>query len=127
MIEILRETGLMSENFVGTCFYKWFIAGDGAGRKFLGTVRGVWWESEKEVFFARVEYEHGDAEDITLAELAKLVNERTVHERSHEGLDDDFEWEWKKQHLFVDSNNFVFGKICPVQKSDCWTTRFDYT
>ena len=79
MIENLRETGLMNEKIVGTCFYKWFIAEDGAGRKFLGTVREVWCESEKEVFFARVEYEDGDAEDITLAELAKLVNERTFH------------------------------------------------
>ena len=30
-----------------------------------------------------------------------------VCEQKYETADDDFNWEWKKQYLFVDSNNFA--------------------
>ena len=80
----------MRNIYVGTCFYRWFVADDGDGWKFLGTIKEVWWSTDVQKFYANVVYEDGDKEDIPV-----------------ENLDTVLEKEETKPVLCVDSNNFA--------------------
>ena len=76
-----RETGLMHERFVGVTFEKAF----GELGVFSGVVQEVW-RHDNGTYQARVFYtEDGDAEDITIEELVKLLEEeKQRHEESVE-------------------------------------------
>ena len=89
-VQIKDEEMLLHEKYVGTCFYRWFFADDGDGRKFLGTIKKVWWSTDVQKFYANVVYEDGDKEDIPV-----------------ENLDTVLEEEETKPVLCVDSNNFA--------------------
>ena len=56
----------------GVMYLKYFMSSDGVGRKFLGTVQSVWWCNNQH-FYARIKYDDGDAEGITVEELEELL------------------------------------------------------
>ena len=49
----------------------------GVQEQFLGTVKEVWWSMEQKTFYAQVNYEDGDLEDIPVEELINLLTEET--------------------------------------------------
>ena len=65
---IRDQEGLLHERFVGSCILKYFVSADGVGREFLGTVQCVWWCNNQR-FYARIKYDDGDEEDITVEEV----------------------------------------------------------
>ena len=96
-----EEEGFLHEKYVGKCFYKWFLSMNGVGAEFVGTVTEVWWGTDQKTFFARVVYEDGDREDMSLSELISLV------ENDSSESNDSICSERLNARLCVDSNDFA--------------------
>ena len=80
------QEGFLHEKYVGKCFYKWFLLMNGVGAEFVGTVTEVWWGTDQKTFFARVVYEDGDREDMSLSEQISLVYVENDSSKSYIGL-----------------------------------------
>ena len=73
----------LHERFVGRAFVKFFDV-RGVQEQFLGTVKEVWWSMEQKTFYAQVNYEDGDLEDIPVEELINLLTEETCKKATDE-------------------------------------------
>ena len=96
-----EEEGFLHEKYVGKCFDKWFLSMNGVGAEFVGPVTEVWWGTDQKTFFARVVYEDGDREDMSLSELISLV------ENDSSESNDSICSERLNARLCVDSNDFA--------------------
>ena len=74
---------------------------NGVGAEFVGTVTEVWWGTDQKTFFARVVYEDGDREDMSLSELISLV------ENDSSESNDSICSKRLNARLCVDSNDFA--------------------
>ena len=81
-----EEEGFLHEKYVGKCFYKWFLSMNGVGAEFVGTVTEIWWGTDQKTFFARVVYEDGDREDMSLSELISLVENDSSESNDFAGV-----------------------------------------
>ena len=73
-----EEKRILSKKFVGIYVDKWFLNEQSVGQQYSGKVVEVWWNDDARIFLARIEYEDGDAEDVSICELERLHRNTTL-------------------------------------------------